>query len=86
MLFDLGVSLTHKGFGAWCRSLPPFSARDNAAMPKALRDNGLTLALMLLFMLSLAGQTLTGLGKYNEDQHEHRRPDATYSEYPMGWS
>ena len=34
------------------------AARDNAAMPKAIRDNGLTLALLLLFILSLAGQSL----------------------------
>ena len=50
-------------------------------MPKAIRDNGLTLALLLLFIMSLAGQSLAGLAKYNEDQHDHGRPGVTYTEY-----
>jgi hypothetical protein len=50
-------------------------------MPKAIRDNGLTLVLLLLFLVSLAGQSLAGLAKYNEDQHEHGRPEVTYAGY-----
>src|SRR3954468_13674374 len=50
-------------------------------MPKAIRDNGLTLALLLLFIMSLAGQSLTGLAKYNEDEDEHGRPKVTYAAY-----
>jgi hypothetical protein len=50
-------------------------------MPNTIRDNGLTLVLVLLFFVSLAGQSLAGVAKYNEDQHEHGRPKATYAEY-----
>jgi hypothetical protein len=57
------------------------SLRDNAAMPKAIRDNGLTLVLLLLFFISLAGQSFAGLPKYNEDEQEHGRPKVTYAGY-----
>lgn len=50
-------------------------------MPKAVRDNGLTLVLLLLFVVSLAGQSVAGLGKYNEDEEEHGRPKVTYARY-----
>lgn len=36
-----------------------------------IRDRGLTLALLVLFALSLVGQVLTGLHEYNGDQVEH---------------
>lgn len=51
------------------------------AMPKAIRDNGLTLVLLLLFFMSLAGQSLAGLAKYNADEDEHSRPRVTYAGY-----
>jgi len=50
-------------------------------MPKDIRDNSLTFALLLLFILSLAGHSLAGLAKYNEDQHDHGRPEVTYTDY-----
>src|SRR4051794_10033604 len=50
-------------------------------MPKAIRDNGLTLALLLLFVVSLVGQSLTGHAKYNEDELQHGRPKVAYVEY-----
>lgn len=50
-------------------------------MPKAIRDNGLTLALLLLFLVSLVGQSLTGHSKYNEDAEQHGRPNVAYAEY-----
>ena len=50
-------------------------------MPKAVSDNGLTLVLLLLFCVSLAGQSLAGLANYNEDQDEHGRPKVTYAGY-----
>ena len=50
-------------------------------MPKLIRDNGLTLALLLLFAVSFVGQSLTGHARYNDDQHDHGRPEATYGEY-----
>src|SRR4051794_10098496 len=50
-------------------------------MSKIIRDNGLTIALLLLFLFSFAGQSVTGCAKYNGDQHEHGRPAITYGEY-----
>src|SRR5215203_1944880 len=40
---------------------------DSLAMPKVIRDQSLTLVVLLLFVISLAGQSLSGLVKYNED-------------------
>jgi hypothetical protein len=50
-------------------------------MKRFLRDNGLTVVLLLMFMISLAGQTLTGHHEYNEDQREHGQPAASLGEY-----
>ena len=50
-------------------------------MPKAIRDNGLTLVLLLLFAVSFVGQSLTGHARYNEDERDHGRPEVTYIEY-----
>jgi hypothetical protein len=36
-------------------------------MRKALRDNGLTLVLLLLFLFSIGGQSLAGLAHFNDD-------------------
>ncbi|HYG27370.1 MAG TPA: DUF6766 family protein [Caulobacteraceae bacterium] len=36
-----------------------------------LRDNGLTLALLALFAVSIVGHALAGWGAYNERQLEH---------------
>lgn len=37
-------------------------------MKRALRDNGLSLAFGLIFLLALVGQSLTGLALYNQEQ------------------
>ena len=36
-----------------------------------LRDNGLTLALLTLFLISIVGHALTGWSAYNEEQLQH---------------
>ena len=36
-----------------------------------LRDNGLTIALLSLFLVSIVGHALTGWSTYNEDQRQH---------------
>ena len=46
-----------------------------------IRDCGLTLVLMVLFVLSLAGQVITGLGEYNAEQQEHGRALVTLATY-----
>lgn len=43
----------------------------NAAMSKFIRENSLTLVMTMLFVLALAGQTLTGWSVYNDDQEQH---------------
>ena len=40
-------------------------------MKSFLRDNGLTLTLLLLFVVSLVGQVFSGLGTENEQRSEH---------------
>ena len=50
-------------------------------MRRILRENGLSITLFLLFLVSLIGQSLTGQQEYNQDQQEHGRPTAGYVEY-----
>src|SRR5919107_1326636 len=50
-------------------------------MPKLLRDNGLSIVVLLLFLASLAGQALTGHAHYNEDLEQHGQPAVTLIEY-----
>ena len=50
-------------------------------MRKVFRDNGLTLVMSTLFVLSLAGQIFTGLSQYNDDQSEHAQPTVGLAEY-----
>ena len=40
-------------------------------MPKVIRDNGLTIVLMLMFLASLTGQWLSGWAVENEDLKRH---------------
>ena len=40
-------------------------------MKKFLRDNGLTIALLAMFVLSVIGMTAGGLGAYNEELRDH---------------
>ena len=46
-----------------------------------LKDRSLTLALLAMFLLSLAGQLITGHQEYNNEQEEHGEPAVTMSEY-----
>ena len=50
-------------------------------MGRFLRDNGLSITMLALFALTLAGQALTGHREYNSDQNEHGRPEVTLGEY-----
>jgi hypothetical protein len=45
------------------------------------RDRALTLVLMAMFLLLLAGQMITGLSEYNATQREHGEPLVTWSGY-----
>jgi len=46
-----------------------------------IRDRALTLALLLMFLVFLAGQLAAGRAEYNEEQRQHGRPIVTFGEY-----
>ena len=50
-------------------------------MPKWIRNNGLSLAMFVLFTVSLAGQIFAGEHEYNSDQQEHGQPTTNISGY-----
>ena len=50
-------------------------------MKRFLRNNGLSLVLVLLFVLFWIGQTLTGLREHNNEQREHGESPASMGEY-----
>ncbi len=50
-------------------------------MRRVLRDNGLTLVMLALFIVSVGGQTLTGWHTYNDDQTEHEESSIGLSAY-----
>jgi hypothetical protein len=50
-------------------------------LQKRLRDNGLSIAMMVLFAVSFLGHTLTGWADYNEEQREKHEQSASLSEY-----
>lgn len=45
------------------------------------RDNGLSITLGALFVMTLAGQVVSGYHVYNEEQREHRQPTIGYGQY-----
>jgi hypothetical protein len=54
-------------------------------MKRFLRNNGLTLAYMALFLMSLYVMSITGHRQYNEEQREHGGQPLTYLAYlPTG--
>lgn len=50
-------------------------------MKRFFRNNGLSLALMLFFLLSFSGQFYAGMNKHNEDREDHGKPPLSFSEY-----
>ena len=50
-------------------------------MKKVWRDNGLSLVLVAMFVLSLAAQSMVGHRHYNDEQREHRQPTVGYTAY-----
>jgi hypothetical protein len=48
---------------------------------RKLRDNGLSLVMMGLFVLFLAGQSISGWFHHNEEQREHQQQELTWSQY-----
>ncbi len=50
-------------------------------MKKFLKNNSLSLALILLFLISLFGLSAAGLSSYNEEQKSHKKEQINYVEY-----
>ncbi|HKY26910.1 MAG TPA: DUF6766 family protein [Pyrinomonadaceae bacterium] len=50
-------------------------------MKKVLKENGLSIVLLLLFVAFIAGQAITGHAEYNEDQREHGQATVDFASY-----
>ena len=50
-------------------------------MRRILRDNGLSIALVSLFLIFWWGQSIVGHREYNSDQQEHAQPQTGYFSY-----
>jgi hypothetical protein len=50
-------------------------------MRKILRENGLSIVLFLLLVLFLAGQAVSGMFTYNEEQQQHGQPTVDFIGY-----
>lgn len=50
-------------------------------MSRFLHQNGLSVALLALFIFSFAGQYMTGWSEYNDDRQTHRELPVTITEY-----
>jgi hypothetical protein len=59
----------------------PDSASKTTDVREWVRDRGLTLTLLTMFMLSLVGQLVTGFREFNATQEDHRQPVVSSTEY-----
>ena len=50
-------------------------------MRRLLRENGLSIVLLLSFILILFGQSLAGWYEYNDERKERRPPSIAYATY-----
>jgi hypothetical protein len=50
-------------------------------MARVWRDNGLTLVLLAIFMVTVVGQTVTGWHVYDADQRDHGQPTISFGGY-----
>ena len=50
-------------------------------LKQRLRENGLSIVLLSLFLVFLVGQAVSGWFHYNDEQREHRQPQVRFSEY-----
>lgn len=58
------------------------SRRKESLRPRSLwRDNGLTIVLVSIFVLLLAGQMVVGVAEYNQERSEHKLPALTLIGY-----
>jgi hypothetical protein len=50
-------------------------------MRRLLKDNGLSIVVLSLFLLTLVGQSIAGHLQYNDEQEDHGEPTVGYVEY-----
>ena len=50
-------------------------------MPRLFRENGLSIVLLLLFLLFWIGQSVAGHREHNADQRDHQQPEIGYTSY-----
>jgi hypothetical protein len=50
-------------------------------MRRLLRENGLSIVLMLLFLVFWVGQSVAGHREYNSEQREHGQPEVAFGSY-----
>jgi uncharacterized protein DUF6766 len=50
-------------------------------MPRFFRNNGLSLALLFVFLATMVGQILAGFREHNHDQRDHGQPAIGMTEY-----
>jgi hypothetical protein len=50
-------------------------------MRRFLRDNGLSLVLLAIFIVTLFGQSITGFEVYNDEQQDHNQSTITFGTY-----
>jgi len=62
-------------------TIPQKSARQQNALRRILRENGLSIVLFGIFLASLVGQTLTGRVEYNQQQQEHGEEPLELTQY-----
>lgn len=50
-------------------------------MKRFIRDNGLSLVMLLAFLVCFVGQSFAGLHHHNDEQRAHGRPEIGYGDY-----
>ena len=60
------------------------SGRAASAARTFLRENGLSITVLALFLVFLVGQAVTGHEQFNEDQREHGQAPVSFPEYLSG--
>ena len=60
------------------------SGRAASAARTFVRENGLSITVLALFLVFLVGQAVTGHKQFNEDQREHGQAPVSFPEYLSG--
>ena len=66
------------------RAIPADSVRATSVARSFLRDNGLSIVVLVLFLGFLGGQALAGWHEFNDQQREHDEAAVSLAEYISG--